>query len=145
MRQPPPAARDVARFLLELEAESADSGNTPAVIAERAFEKLRQSLAKFVGTAGYHALLGRALSQSKAEIHWLQMVQVCPLGKLGGFSEALTQQSPTEAANGSSNLLAHLLALLMTFVGQDLTLQLVRDVYPSASLYNIYPRAEETA
>jgi hypothetical protein len=131
MDAPSESVRKLARRLLALEAtsESADSG--PRVHeAVRVCDKLRVSLTRFAGAEGFASLLRRALALARAEVPSLNQVKIKPDGFIEGLEE-LARDDGTEAA---ASLTAHLLGLLVTFVGQSLTLRLVREAWPDASL-----------
>ena len=134
MEQATPAVRDLARLLLVLEAnqsEHAVGGEAQVVL--NAFDKLRLHLSKFVGVAGFQALLARALALAKTEADWLAAVRVKTDATLEGFRETAQQQPAEVVAAGSVVLLALLLGLLVTFIGEALTLRLVGDVWQEAS------------
>ena len=145
MKQTTPETRDLAHKLLAQEAGGSVVSETASQMAERSFEKLRLHLTKLVGLAGFQALLSRALALAKAEVPWLEGVRVKADGSLEGLGEAAQQQDAEAAARGSATLLAQLLALLMTFIGEYLTLRLMRDVWPNASLSDRNTGTEETA
>lgn len=134
------ATQDLARRLIALEAMcdvdslDADSleGKDEAV---RVCEKLRTPLAKFLGLAGYRSLMARALAMAKSETASLDPVQVQPDGSLDGIS-------PNDA-EAALVVLAHLLGLLVEFVGERMTLRLVFDGWPSASLDETDSSVEE--
>ena len=67
------------------------------------------------------------------EVRWLNAVRVQPDGSLTGLGEVEAQLSHEEITNGETILVAHLLGLLVTFVGEALTLRLVRNVWPEVS------------
>jgi hypothetical protein len=123
---PSPKARATARQLLAHEAGSGkpSEGNIPAAI--RVAEKLRRPLSTLAGTTGFRALLGRALTLAKAQDSNLQAVRVEPDGSLHG----LTELRNNEHAQAGVALIAQLLGLLDGFIGPDLTLLLIADVWP---------------
>jgi hypothetical protein len=144
MNQATPPVRDLAKQLLALEADTNEPTETRADTALRACEKLRLHLSKLVGVAGFQALLTRALTLATAEIPWLESVQVKADGALEGFSESVQQQDADAAAAGMAALLGQLFRLLVTFIGADLTLRLVRDMWSDAPLDDINLSVEET-
>jgi uncharacterized membrane protein len=103
--------------------------------AVRACEQLRVALAKFLGTAGYRSLMVRALALAKAETPSLAPVQVLLDGSLDGICP-----KDSEAAGV---VLVNLLSLLVTFLGERMTLRLVLDVWPNASLDETDSSVEE--
>ena len=98
--------------------------------AVRVCERLRFSLGNVAGPAGFAALLGRALALARTGAPALQAVTVTADGRLQGL-EAVANGDGGEAAAGE--LIAHLLHLLDTFIGQSLTLRLVRNAWPDAT------------
>jgi hypothetical protein len=123
---PSPSARATARQLLahEAGADKPSDANIPAAI--RVCEKLRRPLSTLAGATGFHALLGRALTLAKAQDPHLGAVRVQPDGSLDGLSELRnSEDGPAGVA-----LIAQLLGLLDAFIGPDLALRLVADVWP---------------
>ena len=93
-------------------------------------DKLRISLTRFAGVDGFASLQRRALALARAEMPSLQSVKVGADGRLEGF-EQLAVDAGTGAA---AAVTAHLLGLLVTFIGKPLTLTLVREAWPDVSL-----------
>ncbi len=86
-----------------------------------------------MGSVGFRALVSRALALANAEVPWLRVVQVKADGSLQGLSESEAQVDPKELFEGGVVLLAHLLDLLVAFIGENLTLGLMREVWPKIS------------
>jgi hypothetical protein len=122
--------RDLAGRLITLEATGSRSPGTTLPTAFLACEKLRQPLATLLGNVGFSALLSRALALATTEVKWLGVVHVDADGTLEGLAEPQARVSPAESARGDVVLLAQLLGLLATFIGEDLTLRLLREVWP---------------
>jgi len=133
-----PTSRELARRLMALEtsrdATPAKSGSDAA----RVCEKLRVPLAKLAGTAGYHSLISRAIAIAKANARALGPVEVRLDGSLAGFEKV--EENDAEAGVA---VLVHLLNLLVTLIGEPLTLGLVRDAWPDATLEKTNSSAEE--
>ena len=130
MNSATPAIRDLARRLIALEAAHDAGSGGGGTEVERACEKLRVSLAKFAGVAGYRSLISRALAMAKAEAPSLEPVQVRLDGSLEGF-EGTEKNHDSEAL---VVVLVHLLSLLVTFIGEPLTMGLIRAAWPDAPL-----------
>jgi hypothetical protein len=122
--------RDFAERLIAYETRGNKSSETkpPAVVLVG--EKLRPQLATLMGNVGFRALLSRALALANAEVPWLRAVRVKADGSFEGLDEFGAQVDPDEVFEGRVVLLAHLLGLLVAFIGEDLTLRLVREVWP---------------
>ena len=82
-----------------------------------------------MGEGGFRALLARALALAAAEVPWLRAVQVKADGTLAGWEELPAQLDPDEYLEGRVVLLAQLLGLLVAFIGEKLTLRLMREVW----------------
>jgi hypothetical protein len=120
MTPPNTALRELARRLLEAEAGRRDEPATAAA-AEEVFRKLRDRLARLIGSGGFEVLLSRALKGAKAEASALEQVKVAPGGGLEALSESLARRSAAEALEASVCLLARFLELVAIFLGDDLT------------------------
>jgi hypothetical protein len=90
-----------------------------------------------MGNVGFRALLSRALALAHPEAAWLRAVQVKADGSLAGLDIVDVQAGPAGLANGNAVLVAQLLGLLEAFIGENLTLHLVREVWPKLSLNNL--------
>jgi hypothetical protein len=128
-----PSLQDLARRLLAIESARAQSSDAPVDEAVRVCEKLRVPLVKFAGLAGFSSLLSRALALARTKVHWLAAVSVRPDGSLEGFDEVARTQNSEAMSMGAGVLVAQLLGLLVTFIGEPLTLRLVRDAWPDVS------------
>lgn len=132
------ALEELARRLVALEASRGGMlAEIPSEVA-RVCEKLRIPLAKLAGQAGYHSLISRALALAKSKAPGLAAVQANVDGSLTGLPEC--EKSDPEAA---ITVVAHLLNLLVTFVGEPITLGLIRDGWPDANLENTPSNTED--
>jgi hypothetical protein len=129
--------RDFAERLIAYETRRNRSFATKAPPACLVIEKLRPQLATLMGNIGFHALLSRTLALANTEFPWMRAVQVKPEGSLEGLDELEAQVDPHEIFEGCAVVLAQMLGLLVAFVGEDLTLRLVREVWPKLSLKNL--------
>ncbi len=129
--------RNFAKRLIADEARGNKPAATKTPAGFNACEKLRPNLATFMGNAGFNALLSRALALAKAEDPWLRAVHVKADGALEGAVELHAQLDPAELFEGRVVLLAQLLGLLVAFIGELLTLRLVRDVWPKLPLNDL--------
>ncbi len=126
-------ARDLARRALLQEAGEHTAPATLAEAAERAYARLGRRLAVLIGATGYTVLAARALRLAQAEIPALEGVAVdagAETGLNGLRAFALASGDATAAADGLVALLARIVDLLITFIGEDLALRLVRDAWP---------------
>ena len=127
-----PGMRDLARRLLTYEAVAGKTSGSTEPPTVRVYEKLRQSLGEFVGVAGFQSLASRALSLARPETPSLSAAQITADGSLQGMGEIETQFDidKDQASTGGIILIARLLGLLRIFLGEALTLSLLRDAWP---------------
>jgi hypothetical protein len=139
-----PAILNLVRQLLGSESPSAESPNSDLDRAIRACEKLRIPLTKFAGASGFASLMYRALSLAKRQAPWLEDLRVDTDGSLLRLNKARPDSGATEARqHGDVILVAEVLGLLVIFVGEPVTLSLVREAWPNASLETMTLSTEE--
>jgi hypothetical protein len=129
-----PEIHDLARRLLAFEAADKNSSDPRADVAVQVIQELRIHLIRLTGVDGFRSLLSRALTLAKAEVPSLNVVQVRADGSLEGFDGIERSQTAGAAGQAGTVLVAHLLELLVIFIGAPLTLRLVRDKWPDASM-----------
>jgi hypothetical protein len=120
-----PAIQALARRLIALESGCEPSA-TPIVAAVQTCDRLRVTLARLVGTAGFYSLMSRALAMAKREAPLLDAARVLPDGTLDGLDGV------GHDADAGLIVVSRLLELLVTFIGEPLTLGLVNDAWPDA-------------
>jgi hypothetical protein len=129
----PPQTRGMARRLLAYEAVTGETSVPTESASLRVYEKLRRPLCALAGVAGFRSLASRALTLARAEVPGLSAVQITMDGNLQGLLELQLQIKKDGAEQGDAILIAQLLGLLCTFIGEALTLRLLRDVWPDAA------------
>lgn len=129
--------RAFARGLIACETTGNKSAETKASAAFPVPEKLRQPLTVLMGNGGFRALLSRALALATAEVHWLRTVQVKEDGALAGVEALRARIDPAEFREGRVVLLAQVLGLLVAFIGPNLTLRLVGEIWPQILLTDL--------
>ena len=127
--------RDLSQRLIAYETRENKSAETKTPAAFQICancEKLRPHLATLMGNLGFRALLSRALALANAEVLWLRAVHVKADGSLEGLDELELEAKidPKEIAEGGVVLLAQLLGLMVAFIGENLTLRIVCEVWP---------------
>jgi hypothetical protein len=130
---PSASMRGLARRLLAAEALQPPGPHQHLHQAVRVFDKLRLSLTRLAGADGFTVLMARSLALARVECPSLSRITIKPDCSMDGL-EVL----PADAADGRVDaavvLAAHLLDLLVTFIGEPLTMRLVRESWPDASL-----------
>ena len=125
MNRATPKLRTYADRLVadEMSRNASSTSKTPTAFV--VIETLRQQFGALMGVAGFRALLSRTLLLATAEVSWLRGLNVSEEGSIQGLSELEAQANPEEIADGGIILLSRLLGLLMTLIGEDLTLVLL--------------------
>ena len=99
--------------------------------AARACEKVCGHLARVVGDAGVAALFQRSLALSRRKVPWLA---VPPDGAPSShIRAALRGQPPDQVLEASATVVVTLVEVIGRFIGPDLTLRLLREVWPEVS------------
>jgi hypothetical protein len=138
-----PEIQNLARRLLAFEAAHNNSSDGGVDVVARVIEELRLRLIKLAGVDGFRSLLSRAVTLAKVEVPSLNIVQIRSDGALEGFDGIEGGREAGAAGQAGTVLVAHLLELLVTFIGAPLTLRLVRDIWPDASMDGTDLRTEE--
>lgn len=134
MSRATPTTRDFAQRLIGYESRVNRSARPKSPLAFPVCAKLRPHLATLVGNAGHHALLSRALALAKTEVAWLDAVRVNADGSLEAAEEFPVRVAAAEILEGRVVLLAQLLGLLVAFIGSNLAVRLVREIWPKVRL-----------
>jgi len=125
---PPNKTRELARSLVAHEADANATALQTEPATVRVYERLRRQFGAPVGADGFQALASRALALAKAESPRLSEVQVAEDGELHGLGEVESQTGADEEGEGGILLIAHLLGLFLTFLGEATTLHLIEDL-----------------
>ncbi|MEO7028718.1 MAG: hypothetical protein ABI147_04880 [Acidobacteriaceae bacterium] len=117
------ASREIARQLLVREQAARGPSSPHVSAAVEVFDKLRLPLSALMGVPAFLALFARALALAKRETGDLETVKINEDGTLKGLN------GDTDGAG--LVIIASFIALLVTFVGEPLTLRLLEDVWPA--------------
>ena len=133
--------QDLARRLLAA-SQTASGPPVPEVVA--VIERLRVSLAKFAGDAGFTSLLRRAVVLASADVPSLQSVKIGANGRLDGIEQlAADTDAGALGDEAAVAITAHLLGLLVAFIGEPLTLRLLRESWPDTRMTFKNPEADQ--
>jgi hypothetical protein len=125
---PPKKTRDLARRLIarETDPNTTSMHTEPATV--RVYERLRRHLGAPVGVDGFQALASRALALAKAESPRLGALQVTANGALDGLGALESLNGADEDGEVGILLIAQLLGLFLTLLGEATTLRLLEDL-----------------
>ena len=125
---PPQKTRELARRLVAGEADASTTSLQTEPATVRVYERLRRQLGAPVGVDGFQALASRALALAKSESPRLSAVKVTANGVLHGLGEVESQPGTDEDGEVGINLIAQLLGLFLTFLGEATTMRLIEDL-----------------
>jgi hypothetical protein len=125
---PPQKTRDLARSLVACEADASTTSLQTGPATVRVYERLRRQLGAPVGVDGFQALASRALALAKSQSPRLSAVQVTANGGLRGLGEAESQTDADKDGESGVILIAQLLGLFLTLLGEATTLRLIEDL-----------------
>jgi hypothetical protein len=125
---PPKKTRDLARSLIASEAHETTASLQTKPATVRVYERLRRQLGASVGADGFQALASRALALAKSESPRLSAVQLTASGGLRGLGEVESQTDVEEDGEAGVILIAQLLGLFLTLLGEATTLRLIEDL-----------------
>jgi hypothetical protein len=125
---PPKKTRDLARILVASEAVADSASSESESITVRVYERLRRQLGAPMGADGFQSLATRALALARSESPRLRAVQVMANGTLRGFSEVESHTNPDEDGEIGIILIAQLLGLFLSLLGEMTTLRLIEDL-----------------
>ena len=125
---PPHKPSDLARNLVACEGDASTTSLHTGSATVRVYERLRRQLGATMGTDSFRALASRALALAKSESHQLSTVLVAANGDLCGLGEVESRKDTDENAEVGIALIAQLLGLFLTFLGETTTLRLIEDL-----------------
>ena len=141
METPFSSMQDLARRLLAA-SQTGSGPHVPEVVA--VIERLQISLAKFAGDAGSTSLLRRAVVLASADVPSLQSVKIGPNGRLDGIEQLAAETGAGALGDEAAvAITAHLLWLLVAFIGEPLTLRLLRESWPDTRITFKNPEADQ--
>jgi hypothetical protein len=127
MIRPSAGQLDRARRLLASEAGSSGSSDGTASAAGRVYEKVDAQLAQLLGRAGVRALFARSAKAAQTELASLADA----VGDSATLSARLQSFEPSVASESAVALFGTLLELITTFIGERLTVQVLRRAWPA--------------
>src|ERR1700685_4394944 len=119
-----PESRHLAQRLLAYEAVAGETSEPAESTAFRVCAKLRRPLITLAGVDGFRSLLSRAVTLARVEAPSFSAVLVAAAGSLQYLDELAPQIDKGLAGEGGTVLIAQLIGLLLTFIGEGLTLRM---------------------
>jgi hypothetical protein len=135
MARPSPKLAELARRIIEDEADGSSDPPASAAAVEAACRRLTDHLVDLLGSGGVSAMLRRALHLAQREQPLLAGVAVNaePNACYTGLAESLAARTEAEAMTAAATVLAHVLELLVVLLGEDLGMKPVHKLWPRAT------------
>lgn len=129
-------AKEIGEFDTSL-PQTVEEFRLVSAAAERVCQQLFRPLSRLVSAAGSEAMLSRALHLARVEFPFLEGVRAGqgPPACLEGLSERLRLVDADEAGRAMVAVVRILLDLLAVFIGEELTLRLVREGWPDLPIH----------
>ena len=121
----PQQTRELAQRLIGYEGAASNTSDPMELAAFRVCETLRRPVTELAGVDGFRALLSRALALARVEAPCLGVLRVAADGSLEGLDEMGQEIDKDHAREGGVILISQFLGLLLTFIGEAMTSQLV--------------------
>lgn len=137
MNRATPPLRDIASRIILHESERSRALETDPPAELQIPERLRPHLTTLMGSGGYRALLMRSLALASPGIPWMRSISISVDGSVEGFIPLVETLSSGEIYEGKVELGAQLIGLLVAFIGEKLTLQLLGEVWPELADTNL--------
>lgn len=137
MRKPAPGLLEIASRVISARQSGAASIYASAEAMQLCCGDLYRVLETAMGPAGLQALIARAIQIAARDHPWLAQVKVGTTSgcALAGLSEAADRIELPDAEAGFAALLATIVWLLVTFIGEELALRFLRQAWPGAPLH----------
>lgn len=124
--------RQLAVRVLVQAAGPAPNAESVAAATRRSIDALTRVLAPLIGRVGIDALGARAVHLAQREFPWLAKTGDAAEaeGTLLPVSGCLAHQEPALAVQAAAAVLARFAGLLVTMIGEPLTMRLLRQAWP---------------
>jgi len=127
---PSPTINDWARKLIASETDPGSANAQTGLATLRVYEMLRLQFRAPVGVDAFQALASRALSVAKSQSPGLSAVSVAADGGLRGLGEVEAPLNVGEDGEVGVILIAQVLRLFLTLLGEAATIRLIEDAPP---------------
>ena len=118
--------------MFEHEASESGTPDDPVKAIEFCCQRLHDRLDRLIGPGGFRALLNRALYLAKKKYAWLEGVGIedYPGCEFKDLREAVKGKKPADVNEACTLILANVIWLLVTFIGEDITIGLIQEAWP---------------
>jgi len=129
MTQVPTTFIDFAGRIL-LHGRSHGSVDEVTVAMEQGCQALQGRLAPLVGSAAFDALMGRAVNLAARNFAFLGDTPIGANCSADGLRQAVEGRERREVTDAVTGILANFIWLLVIFIGENLGLRMVHEIWP---------------
>ncbi len=135
MAQVPSSLADFAQRLLLHEAGKSPRPDDLAGAMEQGCRALHSRLAPLVGATGFDAIIRQAVRLATGDFPFLSAVEP-PITNcaVDGFRQSAEGREPKEVGDALTAILANFIWLLVIFIGENIALRKVHEVWPDVPL-----------
>ncbi|WP_433933475.1 hypothetical protein AB3662_03940 [Sorangium cellulosum] len=121
-------ARALSRRIIEHAIAGREGPADVAAAIEGAFRRLNQVMSTVIGPIGFQAVVTRAVHLTRRASPGFDACNVTcgDTVVMTGISELIEREGAAQAGAAAAVLLANVIALLCSFIGEDLTFRLLR-------------------
>ena len=142
--QPSAAMRRIARRLLARAAAGSENPDDAVGTTLRVYANVRGRLSQFLGPTGFEGLMSRSLAISAAKQPEFVGLHLNSDGIVQGLREYAEGRPIKEVLKSLEDLVAQLIHLVSTFIGEDLTERLTAELGTENSEISNYTISGET-
>jgi hypothetical protein len=129
----PSALHEASRRIVEQETGGSLDSARVAEGVESALRGLQVAFANVIGPGGFEGVLTRAIHLARPSCAWLQRTDVVvqPAVTLADLAAAAQREGPEQVKAGAVLVVETFVSLLATFIGEELTLSVLRGRWAS--------------
>lgn len=145
MSAPDARTRALSRRIIEHEIAGREAPADVAAAIEGALRRLHQVMATGIGPLGFQAVVTRAVHLTRRACPGFDACHVTcgDTVVMTGMSEMIEREGAAQAGEAAAVLLANVIALLSSFIGEDLSFRLLRRGWTGLPGHEEGPGAEE--
>ena len=146
MTTSPASSGELARQLIAVETTAVTSPAQLEAGVQRVFQRLHELMSSLVGPTGFSAAMRRALANTP-DCAWLDPAAsrggTAGTQVIQGIAGAVEREGTERVVECATLLLENVLGLLCSFIGNDLTVRLVRQSWPELPAASSIPSRED--
>ncbi|MDO8207962.1 MAG: hypothetical protein Q7T38_09130 [Gallionella sp.] len=105
------------------------------------WDRMASQIISIIGEDGFNSLYGRSVFSARSKFPWLAAGPLPPqaVQRFSGLKLSLEERTPEQASEANSLLLITFTDILSTFIGEELTTNILRSAWGSEELLAVQP------